>query len=177
MARQAVFDRLVHDGAFLHDEPAGHDGVVGPSRATAQQRLDRVAEGAGEHRPVEPPANQVPHRPRPEHARARPGGRGRPLRPSVASSRAWRAPVDAAPERYRARSSAVRASSQREAESADEEPSQPRPTGAPAARSSATGAMPVPSRQVGARAMSDADPRPSEALDLGRARVDAVSHP
>ena len=48
------------------------------------------------------------------------------------------------PPRRRPSSSALRVSIQSEAESVDDEPSHPMPTGTPAARNSATGARPAP---------------------------------
>ena len=64
--------------------------------------------------------------------------------PRVAISRASRADIEAAPCRSLPCSIAVRASSHSDAESADDDPSTPSPTGAPAARSSATGDSPLP---------------------------------
>ena len=62
----------------------------------------------------------------------------------MAISSASRADIEPAPWRSLPCSIAVRASSHSDAESADAEPSTPSPTGAPAARSSATGASPLP---------------------------------
>ena len=72
----------------------------------------------------------------------------------------------------------MRASIQSDAESVDDEPSHPRPTGAPAARISATGAMPPPPiimfelGQCATPTPGSAEPR-----DLGLVRVDAVRDP
>ena len=71
---------------------------------------------------------------------------------------------------------AVLASSHNDAESVDEEPSQPRPTGTPAERSSATGARPAPSNRF-EPAVGDPDAGPPQALDLGPVGVDTVSDP
>ena len=65
-----------------------------------------------------------------------------PAPPSVASSSAIRAVPAAAPLRSLASSIAWRASSHSDAESADDDPSTPRPTFTPAARRSTTGEMP-----------------------------------
>ena len=62
--------------------------------------------------------------------------------PSVAISNAIRAVAAAAPSRSLASSIAWRASSHSDPESADDEPSTPRPTCTPAARRATTGAMP-----------------------------------
>src|SRR6185295_5276748 len=62
--------------------------------------------------------------------------------PAVAHSRAIRAVPAGAPSRSLASSIAWRASSHKDALSADDEPSTPSPTGTPAARSDTTGAMP-----------------------------------
>jgi len=121
----------VHDLSVFDDRLPGDDRVVGRYRPAPQQRFDRVAQRTGKTGAVDSPANEVSHRARPQHpelALAAEAGR-------TSERRSWsasRAPVAAAPERCRARSIAVLASSQREAESVDAEPSQPSPTGAPA---------------------------------------------
>ena len=101
-----------------------------------------------------------------------------PAPPRVAISSASRAPVDAGPPRSRPSSIALRASIQSDAESVDDEPSQPSPTGDPAARRSATGSdAPSADHHVRARAVRDADAGAPEPRDLGRVGIDAVRDP
>src|SRR5215204_1632204 len=64
----------------------------------------------------------------------------------VASSSAWRAVSAVGPPDARATTSAARSSSTSSPHSFEAAPSTPSPTGAPAASSAATGAMPAPSR-------------------------------
>ena len=59
-----------------------------------------------------------------------------------------RAVMPAGPHRCRPSRSAPRASIHSEAQSADEDPSQPSPTGLPATRSSRTGANPPPASSM-----------------------------
>ena len=88
--------------------------------------------------------------------------------PRVAISRASRAVIAPAPCRSLPCSIAVRASSHSDAESADAEPSTPSPTGAPAARSSATGDSPLPRIMLDDGQCAAPDPRRAEPGDLVR---------
>ncbi len=97
--------------------------------------------------------------------------------PRVAMSRASRACMASGPPRRRPSSSALRLSIQSDAESVDDEPSQPMPTGTPAARSSATGASPAPIIWFELGQWATPVPQAAEPLDLLGVRVDAVGDP
>ena len=109
--------------------------------------------------------------------RARPSRPRQPAPPSVAHSSAMRAVPAAAPSRSLASSIAWRASSHSDALSADDEPSTPRPTCTPAARSGDDRRDARRQDQVAARAVRDADARRAEASDLVRVRHHAVRDP
>ena len=150
--------------------------ATGPA---AQPRLDRVGERAGERR--RPSSGQHTRSPSRADRRARRSRRPAQARPR---RRGWRSPArrgpasPSGPPRSRPSSSALRASIHSDAESVDAEPSQPSPTGTPAARSSATGAMPPPPIimfELGQCATPV--PQRPEPGDLVGVRVDAVRHP
>ena len=71
----------------------------------------------------------------------------------------------------------MRASSQSEAASADDEPSTPKPTGAPAARRSKIGRDARPENQVRARAVRHTDAGDAKPADLGRVGHHAMRDP
>ena len=145
----------VHGLTVAHDEAAVDDRVPGRRRAAAQPGLDRVGHRAGERRAGEPPHGQVGHRTRASAHRARRRARGSRRR------RAWPSPTPsapspaAAPSRSLASSIAWRASSHSEAQSADDDPSTPRPTCTPAARRPSPGRCP----RTGSGCCSGSGPR------------------
>ena len=143
MPAQHVFFARGDEVGVLHDQPAVHHRVARRYGAATQPRLDGIGERARERDALQRPAHEVTDR----AGRQRPISPARPRHPAeprVAISSASRAPVEAGPRRNRPSKSALRASIHSDAESVDAEPSQPRPTGTPAARNSATGAIPPP---------------------------------
>ena len=177
MPVEHVVQGRVHEPSVPDDEPPGHHRVTGGVGAAAQQRLDRVGQRPGvlrRPRAATPPGRR-PNRPTADRPRRRGPGR---WRRHGWPSRARRGP---AWPRVRAASrpsrSALRDSIQSDAESVDDEPSHPMPTGTPAARNSCTGARPAPIIWLELGQWATPVPQRGHLLDLLLVRVHAVRHP
>ena len=147
--------RLQH--AVGDDRPARRRscGAARPGRSAATPRPGRRARRRSAT-PSRRPHHEVAGGARPT---ARPISPSRPRQrapPRVAISSASRACMAAGPPRRRPSSRALRVSIHSDAESADDEPSQPMPTGTPAARSSRDRGEPGAEDLVRARAVGDA---------------------
>ena len=167
----------VHRDAVLDDEPAADDGVPRGHRPAAQPRLDRVRQRAGERGRRRAPTRPGPRRRPTDSSPISPVRPRQAAPPRVAISRASRADIEPAPWRSLPCSIAVRASSHSDAESADDDPSTPSPTGAPAARSSATGASPLPRIMLDDGQCAAPTPRGAQPGDLLRRRPHDVRQP
>ena len=95
----------------------------------------------------------------------------------VASSSTWRAVSESGPCSTRESTSAARSSSTSSPDSFEAAPSTPSPTGAPAASSCGTGAMPGAEPPVRGRAVRDARAGVAHPLRLAGVEVDAVREP
>ena len=105
---------------------------------------------------------------------ARPRQRAPWIVPSASAARALSA---RGPPAARAISSAWRSSSRSSPASLEAAPSTPRPTGAPAPTSAATGAIPAPSRALELGQCATPVPGRAEARDLALVEVHAVREP
>ena len=131
--------------AVLDQDPAVDDGVPRPATGPHRSHASTGSLSApGERDPFQRPAHEVADRARRRARRARRRARGsRPIRGW--RSRARRAhPSTAGPGACARAAARCGPPSTATRESVDAEPSHPRPTGTPAARSSRTGAMPPP---------------------------------
>ena len=146
-----------------------------PARSAARPRPGPTAPRRSGRRPAATPPG--PRRRRRTARRSRRPARGTRRR------RGWPPPgrpgadIEPAPWRSLPCSIAVRASSHSDAESADADPSTPSPTGAPAARSSATGASPLPRIMLDDGQCAAPTPRGAQPGHLVGVRPDDVRQP
>ena len=162
--------------AVLDDGLAGDEQRVDRPGRAEDERRDRVGDAGvaelvrGRHSATSATAPAL----RWPSSSSRPRQRA-PCR--VASSSAWRAVSDGGPCFARATTSAARSSSASSPHSFDAAPSTPSPTGAPAASSAGTGAIPAPSRPLDVGQCATPVPVAPMRSRLGAVEVDAVGEP